>query len=199
MPAWLAAIVDKLLAKSPAERFQTAAEVAELLGQWLAHLAQPTVILPPKFVVATAEKPSRRAKWQPWSVGVAVASMVLVGGLLGVGLNELLQVGSDRRAEPGAASGSPDCKSGHRRSGPAAQSRRAINVQGEFRAADEAFAVELDRAQQQTALLEAEAFDAPAGVPVSLRTGGSGRAQHCDRHCEAGQFAASPAYHRPHR
>jgi serine/threonine protein kinase len=159
VPLWLAAIVEKLLAKSPADRIQTAAEVADLLKQWLAHLAQPMVILPPKFVVATAEKPSRPAKWRPWSVGVAVASMVLVGGLLGVGLNELLQVGSDRRAELGAASGSPissQVPPGSR------------DLLGEFRAANEAFAVELSRAQQQTALLEAEAFDAPAGVPLSL-------------------------------
>ena len=39
VPPWLAAIVARLLAKSPAERFQSAAEVADLLKQWLAHLA----------------------------------------------------------------------------------------------------------------------------------------------------------------
>jgi serine/threonine-protein kinase len=39
VPQWLAAIIARLLAKSPAERFQSAAEVADLLRQWLAHLA----------------------------------------------------------------------------------------------------------------------------------------------------------------
>jgi serine/threonine protein kinase len=42
VPSWLEAIVAKLLAKDPAARFQTAAEVAELLGQCLVYLERPT-------------------------------------------------------------------------------------------------------------------------------------------------------------
>src|SRR4051812_29968578 len=38
IPDWLVAIIDKLHAKGPAERFQTAKEVAELLGEHLADL-----------------------------------------------------------------------------------------------------------------------------------------------------------------
>src|SRR5262249_22411596 len=41
IPDWLAAIVAKLHAKEPAQRFQSAAEVADLLGQHLALLHQP--------------------------------------------------------------------------------------------------------------------------------------------------------------
>ena len=41
MPEWLCAIIVKLHAKMADERFQTAKEVAELLGQHLAHLQQP--------------------------------------------------------------------------------------------------------------------------------------------------------------
>ncbi len=41
VPTWLAVVIDKLLAKDPADRFQTAQEVAELLGNCLAHLQQP--------------------------------------------------------------------------------------------------------------------------------------------------------------
>src|SRR3989440_9419475 len=41
MPDWLEAIIAKLHAKKPGERFQTAKEVAELLGQYLAHVQQP--------------------------------------------------------------------------------------------------------------------------------------------------------------
>ena len=40
IPDWLEAIIARLHAKDPAERFQTAAEVAELLGRHLAHLQQ---------------------------------------------------------------------------------------------------------------------------------------------------------------
>ncbi len=41
VPAWLEAIVARLHAKGPAQRFQSAREVAELLGQHLAHLQDP--------------------------------------------------------------------------------------------------------------------------------------------------------------
>ena len=41
-------------AKAPGERFQTAKEVAELLGQHLAHLQQPSLVPPPNPVVMSA-------------------------------------------------------------------------------------------------------------------------------------------------
>ena len=41
IPDWLVAIVERLLAKDRGERFQTAAEVAELLGRHLAHVQDP--------------------------------------------------------------------------------------------------------------------------------------------------------------
>lgn len=47
IPEWLEAIVSKLQAKDPAERFQTATEVADLLGGWLAHLQQPATVPAP--------------------------------------------------------------------------------------------------------------------------------------------------------
>ena len=46
IPDWLVAIVNKLLAKDPADRFQSAAEVAELLKDHLAHLQHPSVVGP---------------------------------------------------------------------------------------------------------------------------------------------------------
>ncbi len=42
VPAWLEAIIAKLLAKDPAGRFQTAEEVAGTLGQCLVYLERPT-------------------------------------------------------------------------------------------------------------------------------------------------------------
>jgi WD40 repeat protein len=45
VPDWLAAIIDRLHAKNPAERYQSAAEVADLLGRYLAHLQQPGMTL----------------------------------------------------------------------------------------------------------------------------------------------------------
>jgi eukaryotic-like serine/threonine-protein kinase len=55
VPDWLEAMIDRLLAKEPADRFQTASEVADLLEKGLAHLQQPS-ILPPPVVFGIAAK-----------------------------------------------------------------------------------------------------------------------------------------------
>ncbi len=88
VPPWLADIITRLLAKSPAERIQSASEVADLLKQWLAHLAQPTLILPPKFVAAlpASLKPAKEAR-PAWLVALGIAGAVLAGGLIGVALS----------------------------------------------------------------------------------------------------------------
>jgi len=50
IPIWLAAIIDKLLAKAPSNRYQSAAEVADLLEKCLAHVQQPHIhSLPPEI------------------------------------------------------------------------------------------------------------------------------------------------------
>jgi serine/threonine protein kinase len=54
IPEWLEAIVAKLHAKNPADRFQSAKEVAELLGQHLAHLQQPSLIAKPAQILIPA-------------------------------------------------------------------------------------------------------------------------------------------------
>ncbi|MSR26069.1 MAG: serine/threonine protein kinase [Planctomycetaceae bacterium] len=59
MPAWLAGIVGRLLAKDPAARFQSATEVAGMLEACLAHVNDPLAIpLPPEVVGAAPAKPS---------------------------------------------------------------------------------------------------------------------------------------------
>jgi hypothetical protein len=47
VPDWLAQVVEKLLAKDPAERYQSAAEVVEVLGQRLAQLQHAAWVPPP--------------------------------------------------------------------------------------------------------------------------------------------------------
>ena len=86
LPLWLEAIVNKLLAKQPADRFQTATEVAELLGQHLAHLQNPSQVAQPHTVFLAPEpkaiqpKPiqlNRRPPWKLPALLMIIAAVVL--------------------------------------------------------------------------------------------------------------------------
>ena len=78
VPAWLAEIIAKLHAKDPAQRFQTAAEVSELLGRCLAHLQQPlTVPLPHDLPRALQPRLRRRVHFARW----AMASFVVLSAI----------------------------------------------------------------------------------------------------------------------
>ncbi len=55
IPDWLAVIIDRLLAKDPDKRFQSAEEAATVLGQYLAHIQQSSRVplpSPPAGVIA---------------------------------------------------------------------------------------------------------------------------------------------------
>ena len=68
VPDWLAAIIARLHAKDPADRFQSAAEVADLLGRWLAHIQSPHNAPRPEPTrsVSAIRRPSlRHAPWPP--------------------------------------------------------------------------------------------------------------------------------------
>jgi WD40 repeat protein/serine/threonine protein kinase len=74
VPVWLAAIVERLHAKRPADRFATAAEVAELLRYNLAHPEQPRL-------VAGAQPVGRLRRDKRRLAGLAaVAALLLAGG-----------------------------------------------------------------------------------------------------------------------
>jgi formylglycine-generating enzyme required for sulfatase activity len=73
VPDWLSAIVDRLLAKSPTDRFQTAAEVAELLQKHLAlHDAETSISRP----LPDAKSRSATSLWRHWSI----VSICLIAG-----------------------------------------------------------------------------------------------------------------------
>jgi serine/threonine-protein kinase len=57
VPEWLAAIITRLHAKDPARRFQSAAEVADLLGRCLAHVQQPLVLPLPQTELPYPPRP----------------------------------------------------------------------------------------------------------------------------------------------
>ncbi|MFL5327599.1 MAG: protein kinase domain-containing protein [Gemmataceae bacterium] len=82
VPASLAAIIDKLNAKDPAARFQTAKEVANLLGGYLAHLQGPVQAPMPTLLYGNSI--AKRRTWRPWiAASVAIVGLVLAGYLLG--------------------------------------------------------------------------------------------------------------------
>jgi WD40 repeat protein/tRNA A-37 threonylcarbamoyl transferase component Bud32 len=73
IPAWLAAVIERLHAKRPADRLSSAAEVAELLRYNLDHPDQPRLVAPPRTISR-----SRRRRL----LGAALLCALLAGGLV---------------------------------------------------------------------------------------------------------------------
>src|SRR5262249_42576039 len=82
VPQWLCDLIARLHAKDPAQRFQSAAEVAALLEQHLAHLQHPSLVSRPQTGNAPRPRPPR-----PVAI-LAAAGVALV--VLGAGLSYFL-------------------------------------------------------------------------------------------------------------
>ncbi len=79
VPNWLQAIVDKLLNKSPADRFQTAEEVATILQECLNHFLQPSQVSLPQTVVRLLPLARKRKSLSSlWTIGAAAASLLIL-------------------------------------------------------------------------------------------------------------------------
>ncbi len=76
VPPWLAALIARLHARLPADRFRSAAEVAELLRYNLQHPESPRVVPPPR-----SDKRSLRRRFGLVALAVC-AGLLLAGGLL---------------------------------------------------------------------------------------------------------------------
>jgi WD40 repeat protein/serine/threonine protein kinase len=81
VPDWLVAIIDRLLEKKPEDRYQTADEVAEVLGEYLAHVQQPSRVgLPSLAKRATAfHEPRSRSAWWKLAAPAVCLALVLIG------------------------------------------------------------------------------------------------------------------------
>jgi len=75
IPDWLCAIVVKLHAKKPGERYQTAKEVAEALGQHLAQLQQPQSVAMPRPIQSPDAK-STLTPQEAWASHVRATYLV---------------------------------------------------------------------------------------------------------------------------
>ncbi|MBO0699815.1 MAG: protein kinase [Zavarzinella sp.] len=78
IPDWLAEIIDKLHAKKPRDRFQTADEVGRLLTRHLRHLRAPDKYEKPGPVA----QPRPAAAWGLWLAALAVPAGAVVGLLI---------------------------------------------------------------------------------------------------------------------
>ena len=83
VPAWLEAIIAKLLAKNPAARFQTASEVSELLGQCLVYLERPTGA--PPFPCESRHAPFAGLGRQRWVAATGLLALVAGLGVIEAG------------------------------------------------------------------------------------------------------------------
>jgi hypothetical protein len=137
--------------------------VADLLKQWLAHLAQPTLILPPKFVAAlpSPQSPDKKApasRWRTWLSSLGIATVVLVSTFLGIlgGLDNFPTgpVGPAGRAGP--RSTTKPTPSPFPGSAPLA-SQKTLDLPR-----DSEFAAELAQAAEATYALEVESANAIA-------------------------------------
>ena len=78
VPVWLQDIIERLLEKDPDRRFQSATEVADLLGEWLAHVQQPDVAPRPADVGRRlTSNGGERSRWRISNVALSIT-----GGLL---------------------------------------------------------------------------------------------------------------------
>jgi serine/threonine-protein kinase len=82
-PIWLESFIAKLHAKSSSQRFQTAAEVADLLGRCLAHVQQPLVSSLPDEVLLPPVSGMVVRRWHRlrWLVLLLVISGVAGGAV----------------------------------------------------------------------------------------------------------------------
>ncbi len=59
VPAWLEGLIARLMARDPADRFASAAEVARLLEGYLAHLREPATVPAPELPSPAGDRPGQ--------------------------------------------------------------------------------------------------------------------------------------------
>lgn len=93
-PSWLSDIISKLHAKDPDDRFQSAKEVAEVMGQHLAFVREPMKAPRPAPIVLPAEletvmtpklrRPEKTPGWSPAAILLTVIAGLLVLPVVGI-------------------------------------------------------------------------------------------------------------------
>jgi serine/threonine protein kinase len=78
IPDWFERIVMKLLAKPTSDRFASAAEVAKLLEQCLAHVQQPTLTPLPQTIPGYRSQTQRNRRVLGWTCGITAIVLGVV-------------------------------------------------------------------------------------------------------------------------
>ncbi len=84
IPIWLQDIVERLLEKDPDSRPQTASEVAELMGAWLAHIQQPDAVPRPAGGQLRTRAAAGRSSGRPrrWTIAVLGAFLLILATVM---------------------------------------------------------------------------------------------------------------------
>lgn len=103
IPGWLAEIVQRLLSKDRSQRYQSANEVARLLGEWLARLQSPD------SPAAGGAEPSRpdRSRAERWIVRSVIGGLLVALVAAVFGLRALLDPGPEPVHIPGGPQPEP--------------------------------------------------------------------------------------------
>jgi serine/threonine-protein kinase len=104
VPAWLDGIIRKLHAKDPTQRFQSAAEVAELLEGCLAHVQQPDRHDLPRQAAQLGREIVQKQSRRRWAIA-AVAGLLAVGTACFLIVSGLLHPAGDGVRAPGQDTG----------------------------------------------------------------------------------------------
>jgi serine/threonine protein kinase len=126
IPDWLEEIIARLQAKEPGQRFDSAAEVADLFDQYLAYLQQPTTVSQP----AVPPPAPRRRRNRAWHWPVAAAC--LLGAIFLFALAPI----EERQPEVGTPHVYQDCRGRpidtnlFRLTGPKAQQLMTVEPEG---------------------------------------------------------------------
>jgi serine/threonine protein kinase len=84
IPQWLSAIIDKMMAKSPSDRYLRAAEVSRLFEQCLAHVQQPLNVQLPSELIHSDRSRIKRNRPVRLALGLAVCIFGVLGPVAGV-------------------------------------------------------------------------------------------------------------------
>lgn len=84
IPQWLSAIIEKMMAKSPTDRYSTAAEVSGLFEQCLAHVQQPLNVQLPSELMHSDRAQVKRKRPVRLVLGLALCIFGVLGSLASI-------------------------------------------------------------------------------------------------------------------